>query len=95
VRSWVGLRRWVLWLGLTGIERCGGEGCGFDMVPDMAPAEQSIDALAKWFGPGWTWSEIAIWIESRSRADQMPRFAILWASEFLRVRREQENAWKD
>lgn len=65
-----------------------------DMGP-LSAANQNIDALSKWFGANWTWSEIAAWIEVRSRSAEMPRFAVLWASDFLETRRKQEEAWND
>jgi hypothetical protein len=61
----------------------------------LSPEQQSIDALQKWFGPKWTWSQMAEWIEARAQSDQMPRFAIYWASDYLRMRREQEAIWND
>jgi hypothetical protein len=61
----------------------------------VRPAEDNIEALQKWFGKGWTWTEMALWIEARSRSDEMPRFARLWAADCLRMRREQEKIWTD
>jgi hypothetical protein len=62
--------------------------------PSLVPVEQNLDALQKWFGPKWTWIQMAEWIEARSRSSQMPRFAVNWSGEFLRMRREQEKMWK-
>lgn len=61
----------------------------------MSPEQQNIDALRQWFGAAWTWSQMATWIETRSRSDEMPRFAVSWAADYLRLRREQETIWGD
>lgn len=65
------------------------------MKAEIRPAEQNIEALQKWFGPNWTWTEIALWIEARSQSSGIPLFAKHWSIEFLEKRREQEKAWKD
>jgi hypothetical protein len=63
------------------------------MEDNLNHAEHNIDALQKWFGPKWTWAEMALWIEARSRSSNMPRFAVNWATEFLETRRMQEKVW--
>jgi hypothetical protein len=63
--------------------------------PSLVPVEQNLDALQKWFGPKWTWMQMAEWIEVRARSSQMPRFAVNWSGEFLRTRREQEKMWSE
>lgn len=52
-------------------------------------AESDFEALQRWFGPSWKWSEIAAWIEARSRSQGMPEFAKVWAYDFMRRYREQ------
>ena len=52
-------------------------------------AVQDFEALQAWFGPSWKWSEIAAWIEARSRSRDMPEFAKVWAYDFMRTYRKQ------
>jgi len=56
--------------------------------------EQTFDALQRWFGPNWTYIQMALWIEARASSSHMPRWAIVWAGDFLRIRRQQEAVMK-
>jgi len=48
------------------------------------------------FGPAWTYAQIALWIEARANADPpLRRDLIIWASDFMTRRREQEALWRD
>lgn len=58
--------------------------------------EQGIENLKLVFGSDWTWTEIAEWIEARSRAkERLPDYMLVWAYDFLRQRKQQEEMWKD
>jgi hypothetical protein len=50
---------------------------------------QHVGDIERYFGPSWRWSEIALWIEARSRAN-LPPYMVVWAYDYLRTRRRQE-----
>lgn len=54
--------------------------------------EEALEQLREWFGPLWTWNEIALWIEARSADPAIPAAAAVWSSEYLEQRRQQDSA---
>src|SRR5690606_14019411 len=59
----------------------------FDLGPHSIidiHVEMQFDALAKRFGPSWTWTQIARWTVARANAaEPMPRWQVHWALYYL------------
>jgi len=53
---------------------------------DLLNWEEKLDALREYFGPAWSWVEIAEWSLARANAG-LPTWQSLWAREFLANRR--------
>ena len=60
------------------------------------PNRDHLPDIQKYFGPSWSWSEIALWIEARSRAKPpLPDYMKVWAYDFLRIWKQQQAMMKE
>jgi len=66
------------------------------MNPSKPARRDNLSDIERYFGPGWRWSEMALWIEARSRANpKLPDYLIVWAYDFLRIWRRQQEMMRE